>query len=180
MNGIGPTTKGVWAKNWGCLLTCCVALIAVATLAVYPASRTLQRMRSRRVALEEEIKEQALLQPLYADLLARSQASASEALAPEPRKSLSKEQITDIPAMFEAMAQKSSLRLAAAVPHVKSGPDGKRLLRVEVVTSGRLLDFREFLLELTAAPYFEHLAKIRVRKALGEEELELEAWLAVE
>jgi len=165
-------------RSWGIILVSGVALIMIAGFAVYPMWREARRLDAQISRLGRAVAEQELMLPVYAGLTASNAESPPQALQFPPRVKMGPDEVERLPAVFEAIAADSGVKLVAAAP-MFGGAWAGGSLAATVTARGEFRLFRGFILRVMALPACDSLRKLEIRRTPEGEELSVELSLNV-
>ena len=144
---------------------CAGIIVAFLALAVYPKQRSLAGLNQQMEGIENQLKEQKMLLPLYENLSEIARFQKPRAL-PSPRKGkLELHETERLSSLFDAMARKSRLTLVDAIPDIQSLVQGPESLSVNILLKGDFSDLRSFLLALGGVPALQRVEEIRIKSA---------------
>jgi hypothetical protein len=144
---------------------CAGIIVAFLGLAVYPEQRSLAGLNRQIETIENQIKEQKMLFPLYENLSEIARFEKPRAL-PFPRQgSLALDEMENLSSLFDAMARKSRLTLVDAIPDIQSLDQGTESLSVNILLKGHFSDLHDFLLGLGGVPALQRVEEIRIKSA---------------
>lgn len=161
-------------------LFCAAGLAAVVLIGIVPRCRELRSCNGTIVALQAKLDEQAILQPLYAELQNQARKSLPTTLARPVRSRLKADKMADLTSLFSRLAQDSGVELVYAVPEAKSLEAGYTRILVKLLAQGPVTQFRGFLLALVGTPYLDHIDRVEIQRGTPAEELRLQMWIAIE
>ena len=161
------------------LLICLAGILGFLIFAVYPNQKSLASLDMEIETIEDQIKEQEILFPVYENLLEKGKFKKPGAF-PFPQKAkLGRHETERIALIFGEKARKSNLSLVDVIPDVESLREGSDVLAVNMLMKGSLLDFRDFLIHLGEIPYVENIEEIKIQPAEGGKEFRLKVSLAL-
>ena len=161
------------------LLICVGAILGFLIFAVYPNQKSLAGLDTKIKTIEEQMKEQEILFPVYENLLKKAEFKKPGAFPFPQRAKLGRHEAEKISLIFGEKARKSNLSLVDVIPDVESLREGSDVLAVNMLMRGKLLDFRDFLIHLGEIPYLENIEEIKIQPAEGGKEFRLKVSLAL-
>jgi hypothetical protein len=144
---------------------CAALIVAFLGLAVYPKQRSISGLNSQIRKIENRIKEQATLLPLYENLSEIARFEKPEALPFPMQGRLSLHDTERLSSLFDAMARRNRLTLVDAIPDIQSLEQGNQSLAVNILLRGDFSDLRHFLLALGGMPALRRVEEIRIKSA---------------
>ena len=159
-------------------------LVSVAVLVVFSMlglhnQRALNELSADIAKTRVDIEEQKLMAPLYKELIEKIKVKTKKNLPFPAREKLAKDKHEQISAVFSDLARRANLEVVSITPDVNSLVGGSGLVVVNASLKGDFFNFRNFLVELGAVPYMEHVSEIQIQQAAGKKEFRLKIWVAV-
>jgi hypothetical protein len=156
-----------------------VVLVFILVL-ILPINHSLKKQDEEIQDLEQKLKDQAMLQPLYLGLTAKARFDKPDGLpvpdpAPLPRADLGK--LTEL---FSAPARDAGLTFVKVQPDINSLREGHGLLLTEVTLLGDFPRLQKYFLGLGRLPFLNHVERVDVRRTKDGDEIGLRLWLALE
>jgi len=156
-----------------------VAVILVLIfLGIMPLKSALTDLDKQTAEVKYKIEEQKILAPFYKSLMEKGKEDMK--LLPTPQKtSLPQAQISTIPKFIGDAAKKSGLSLISASPRLAGITGGAKTVPVHVTLRGDFFNLREFLINMGAIPYIQHIEEISIQETPGAREFMLKILVAV-
>jgi Tfp pilus assembly protein PilO len=155
-----------------------IVILMLIFLGIMPLKSALADLDKRTAEVQYRIEEQKILAPFYKSLMERGKEDVK--LLPMPQKtSLPQAQISTIPGFIGDAARKSGLSLVSASPKIAGLTGSARTLPVHVTLRGNFFNLRNFLINMGAVPYIQHIEEISIQETPGAREFILKILVAV-
>lgn len=151
------------AQNMIWLAVCGAGVLAFLLMFVYPNAMAMKELDREAAALAIQVQEQEVLHPIYLTLIRQVQQSVPEQLPVPDKDRITQATISDMPAVFAAMARESGVRFESAVPDPVSYLEETRHLTMNVAFSGDFFNFRNLLVRICQLPYLNAIEHVSIR-----------------
>lgn len=161
------------------LLICVAGILGFVVFAIYPNQKSLASLDMEIERIEDQIKEQKILFPVYENLLKKVKFKKPGAFPFPTRARLGRHETERIPLILGEKARKSNVSLVDVIPDVGSLREGSEVLALNMLIKGDLLDFRNFLIHLGEIPYVKNIQEIKIQPVEGAKEFRLKVSVAL-
>jgi hypothetical protein len=172
--------EGLPKQNLIYLGICSSIVLAFCVFGLYGSHKALKEQDATIHRLEEKIKAQQLMQPLYVSLSTRLQKKEFESINTVSKTGLPLDQLDGIPTLFGDIGNKCQVATIQANPETKSINPDSNTLPIRLVIRGEFKNLRSFLIQILQLPYVEHVEELQILEVQGGKELKVKLWLAVE
>lgn len=158
---------------------CAGIIVAFLGIAVYPKQRSLAGLNQQIDYIEDQIREQKMLLPLYENLSEIARFEKPEAL-PFPRQgTLALRETEGLSSLFDAMARRNRLTLVDVIPDIQSLDQGSEGLSVNILLKGDFSELHGFLLALGGVPALQRVQEIRIKSADKTQDMTIRVSMAI-
>ncbi len=156
------------------------ALAVVIGLMVVPSYFAIGKAEAKRAKISKEVNEQRQLAPVFGQLVKkRRELNASNADLPE-RTALQRDAAGGVADTLTGMAGSARLQMAGVTADLNALVSDVRLMRVDLVLRGKLMDYRNFLDQLIAVPHVEFIERLRIMSIPEGREYRMRVWIALQ
>jgi|GEM_PF-825702 len=155
------------------------ALAAVIGLMVVPSYFAIGKAEAKRTKISKEVNEQRQLAPVFGQLVKkRRELNASNADLLE-RTALQRDAAGGVADTLSAMAGSARMQMVGVTVDLNALVSDVRLMRVDLVLRGKLMDYRIFLDQLIALPHVEFIERLRIMAIPEWREYRMRVWIAL-
>jgi len=155
------------------------ALAAVIGLMVVPSYFAIGKAEAKRVRISKEVNEQRLLAPVFGQLVKkRRELNESNADLPE-RDAMPRDAAGGVAEKLTGMAGGARLQMVGITVDLNALVSDVRLMRIDLVLRGKLMDYRVFLDQLIAVPHVEFIERLRIMAVPEGREYRMRVWVAL-
>jgi len=156
------------------------ALAVVVGLMVVPSYFAIDKAEAKRAKISKEVNEQRQLAPVFGQLLKkRRELNASNADLPE-RTALQRDAAGGVADTLTGLAAGAKLQMVGLTVDLNALVSDVRLMRVDLVMRGKLMDYRTFLDQLIAVPHVEFIERLRIMAIPEGREFRMRVWIALQ
>lgn len=159
---------------------CCVVLLLVLFVGVYPLVRKIQRLDETILNTEGRIKQHEAFSPIHASLATKIKDQPSDKLPTPAMGAVDVNEMSGVAPMLRAVIVRSGMEPATVSPDPKSLSDKKGLLLVNCVLKGDFYKFRQTLIDLGGVPALAHIEEITIGDSPAGREYHVKLWLRLE
>ncbi len=149
-------------------------------LSVFPNYIAYSNIDHEITTLKNQIEEQKILSPIYADLSEKANFKDPENLPFPKKEKLSKNETGNISAIIQDIIRLNDFKLDSILTDVGGLMDGSGMLKMSVEMTGDFMNLRDMILQLGRLPYLAHIETIRVDNADNKQKILLKLWIAQE
>ena len=150
------------SSNMLYLGVCLVGIIAFFFVGIYPNINSLQEMDQEIDVLNQEVRTQELLFPVYLKLLADITNKIPTKLSVPEREKISHNNLGRINEMFTKIAKESDVSFISAVADASNYLDDMGRLSITATFTGDFFDLRQLILKICRLPYLESVDEMKI------------------
>jgi len=155
------------------------ALAVVIGLMVVPSYFAIGKAEAKRAKISKEVNEQRQLAPVFGQLVKkRRELNASTADLTE-RTALPRDAAGGVADTLTGLAAGAELNMVGVTVDLNAMVSDVRLMRVDLVLRGKLMDYRVFLDQLIAMPHVELIERLRIMAIPEGREYRMRVWIAL-
>ncbi len=155
-----------------------LAALAITLAGIIPSYRALASIKSQIASKQVEIERQEALFPLFMTLIKEVQEKAPPGFAIPDENKVAPREFSKLENRFFQLANNYHLNLEEVLPDTQSYLEDSRLLKIELVFSGRFKDIRPMVYRICSLDYLEQIERITI-KANQPEKLRVRMRLAL-
>jgi hypothetical protein len=114
--------------------------------------------------IQLRIEEQSSLLPIYQALKTKGQATSATVLPTPERAKLSRSMVGRVPSTIKGIAGRASMEAVSILPDIASLTSQSDDLLMHAVIRGSFMNFRQFLIGVSALPYLERIETIEIHQ----------------
>ena len=149
-------------------------------LSIFPNYITYSNINHEINTLKEQIEEQKILSPIFADLTKKAVFENPENLPFPKKEKLSKDETSNISAIIQNIIQGNNYKLESILTDVGGLMDESVILKMSIEMTGDFMNLRKMILQLGTLPYLEHIEYIRIENYNDKQQVLLKLWIAQE
>ena len=159
-------------------LICGAGIIAFVFLIIIPSQKTSAELDRSIANVADRIEEQRILRPVLDSLLKRAKQENPTELPATQEFKLTSGSINEITDLLREIARRHNLELKDIGTDVTALMQNTKNMLMRINISGDFMQFRDFLLDLSAIPALEQIEEIKIRAIEGTREYNLRIRLA--
>ncbi len=145
------------------LVISALAAFAITVAGIIPSYRALASIKSRIAAKQMEIERQEALFPLFMTLIKEVQEKTPKGFAVPDDDQVAPRELNQLENLFFQMADHYHLNLQEVLPDTQSYLEESRLLKIELVFTGRFENIRLLMYRICGLPYLEQIERITIQ-----------------
>ncbi len=149
-------------------------------LSIFPNYITYSNINHEINTLKEQIEEQKILSPIFADLTKKAKFVDPENLPFPKKEKLSKNETSNISAIIQNIIQQNNYKLESILTDVGGLMDESGILKMSIEMTGDFIHLRNIILQLGTLPYLEHIESIRIQNYNNKQQVLMKLWIAQE
>ncbi len=166
------------AKSLGYMVVCGgILLVVVLGLVSFQRYNTSRAQDVKKI--QNQIDEQRALGPVHVSLIKVSEAKDVYGLPNPQRIKLARQELDKFQDAVRGVAGKSGLMNVFLLPDVKTVSGTSPNLLYNATMKGDLVNFRRFLIGLSAVPYVDQIEEINIKQYGDSMEFKLKIWVAL-
>jgi hypothetical protein len=173
-------TSKLPTKNMMVILLFGGGILLFVLLSIFPNYITYSNINHEINMLREQIEEQKILSPIFADLTKKASFQDPENLPFPKKKKLSKDETSNISAIIQKIIQGNNFKLESILTDVDGLMDESGILKMSVEMTGDFMNLRKMILQLGTLPYLEHIEYIRIENLNDKQQVLMKLWIAQE
>ena len=170
---------GIPERSFWYLIICGGIVVIFLLVGIFPLYRYSSNQAGEIKKVEQQIKEQKELGPVYLSMQKAMEHKDLQVL-PNPKKTtISREEAAKFQNVFRTIAGKSGLMTISLTPDSSTMAGSSKSLLHNAVVKGEFANFRKMLIALTAIPYLDRIEEIRIQQNFDSMEFRIKFWLAL-
>ena len=161
-------------------LICGAGIIAFIFLIIIPSQNTSAALDREIKKLDEQIEEQRILRPVFDSLLKQAQKEDLTELPPTQKFKLASGGINEFTELLRVIARRHNLEMKDIGTDVSALMKNSEKMLMRINLTGNFMQFRGFLLDLSAIPQLEQIEEIKISAIEGTREYNLRIQMAQE
>ena len=157
-----------------------LALVIIAGATLLSPLKTGRQLKKELEAIRSQLNAQEVLYPLYIDILGVDTPDVWPDLRVPARIKLSEPEVVSVPDKFIEIASRAGVEIGSVKPVVQKDDSGGRYLSVEVKANGSYEKVKDFLMGAAQMPSLVRMARLELRREELQEQINLQAHLALE
>lgn len=161
------------------LVLCILGIIIFVLAGIIPQYRTMIKLDQKISRFKGGVEEEKYLLPVYESLKTKSKDKGPGLLPFPLKRGIPKEQTDTIFTTFRDIAGKSGMDIVSIIPNINSLIGNSRLLSVNIILHGNLINFRKFLTGTGDVPFLESIDEIDIQQTKEGKEYRMKILLVV-
>lgn len=157
-----------------------LVVLIIAALALVAPLRAGYRLKMDGEEARRKLGELEVLYPLYADLAAMETPEQWPDLQPPAPRKLAEPDVVTVPDQFTQLAMDAGIEIGSVRPHVEKSAAGERYLHVDIQGYGSYEQLKSFLMKVSQMPSLLRIDQLDVRREERQEQINLQAHMALE
>jgi hypothetical protein len=159
-------------------LVCGAGLIAFIFMIILPSQKTSAELDRDIQKVNDQIEEQRILRPVFESLLKRAKQEDPTQLPTAPKFKLASGGINEITDVLREIARRNNLEIKDISTDVAALMKNTKDMLMQINLTGNFMQFRDFLLDLSAISALEQIEEIKIRAIEGTREYNLRIRMA--
>jgi hypothetical protein len=159
-------------------LICGAGLIAFIFMIIIPSQKTSAELDRDIQKVNDRIEEQRILRPVFESLLKRAKKEDPNELPAAPKFKLASGGINEITDFLREIARRNNLEMKDISTDVTALMIDTENMLMQINLTGNFMQFRDFLLDLSAISALEQIEEIKIRAIEGTREYTLRIRMA--
>ena len=159
-------------------LICGVGIIAFVFLIILPSQKISAELDRDIQKVNDRIEEQRILRPVFESLLKQAKKEEPTKLPAAATFKLASGGINEITDLLREIALRHNLEMKNISTDVAALMKNTRNMMMRINLTGNFMQFRDFLLDLSAISALEQIEEIRIRAIEGTREYDLRIQMA--
>jgi hypothetical protein len=159
-------------------LVCGAGLIAFIFMIIIPSQKTSAELDRDIQKVNDQIEEQRILRPVFESLLKRARKEDPNELPTAPKFKLASGGINETTDLLREIAGRHNLEIKDISTDVAALMKNTENMLMQINLTGNFMQFRDFLLDLSAISALEQIEEIKIRAIEGTREYILRIQMA--
>jgi hypothetical protein len=155
------------------LAICGAGVIAFLLIAIYPNISAMDQIEADITELNQKVKDQELLHPIYMELIKRVQQKVPQDLPLPDKTKIAKNDIGGIEGVLINLAKESGVTFISAAPDASTYLEESGRLTMNVAYEGDFFNFRKLLVNLCQLPYLRSIEQMQVKTETDSRKIQL-------
>ena len=159
-------------------LICGVGIIAFIFMIIIPSRNTSAELDRDIQKVNDQIEEQRILRPVFESLLKQAKKKDPTEMPAAPTFKLAGGGVDEITDLLREIALRNNLEMKDISTDVTALMKNNKNMTMRIDLAGKFMQFRDFLLDLSAISALEKIEAIRIRAIEGTREYDLRIRMA--
>lgn len=154
--------KNFHSSNLFYLGICAIGMLAFAMVGIFPNMSASRDLDEEITVLQEKVRTQEILFPIYLELVKQFQQKAPAELPLPQNGKIGKNKISELESQFRDVARVSDVIFESAIPDPVSYQEDTGEVVMNVSFSGDFFNFRKLLMNLCKMAYLKSIEQMEV------------------
>lgn len=154
--------KKIHASNLFYIGICVIGMLAFAMVGIFPNMSASRELDEEVAELNQKVRAQELLFPIYVELIKQYQQKAPEGLPLPPDGKIGRSKISELSSQFMAVARRSDVNFESAIPDPISYQEETGQVVMNVSFSGDFFNFRKLLMNICQITFLRSIERMEV------------------
>ena len=154
-------------------------LAMVIGVMIVPSYLAIGTAEARRVKIENEVRAQRLLTPVFGKLLRKRKEMDKSTAKLTVRSALARDNASSVADALTRLATGNRMQMAGINLDLNAMVNEVRFMQVDMVLRGNLADYRTFLNQLITVPHVEFIERVRIMAIPDGREFRMRVWVAL-
>jgi hypothetical protein len=147
------------------LAICVTGILALFLVGIWPNAKALTEADETIARLQQQVKTQELLYPVYRELIKKATQKTPLALPVPQQNKIPRNDLNMVNNTFQAIAKENNVSFTSAVPDASSYLDDSGHVVMNVEYGGDFFQLRGLLLKICQLPYLESIEEMTLATA---------------